>query len=164
MAKKRTLSEVNTRCHLMSLVVACCHSLSLVVLFAVTSYYSLHLIYYWIYHSTVSLLTILGKDLKIKKGISMSSKKSIIWQNWQRPVLKIWNPASANLACDFIRTVFHHGHIVAECFDFFSLRMLLHKIALITCITFLNEPNQILMLIGLRITNLRNRNIHRKLF
>ena len=32
---------------------------------------------------------------------------------------KMWNPASANLTCDFIKMVLHHGHIIAECFYYF---------------------------------------------
>ena len=38
----------------------------------------------------------------------------------------MWAPASANLTCDFIKTGLHHGHIIAECSDFF-MGKLFHK-------------------------------------
>ena len=72
--------------------------------------------------------------------------------------MKMWTPASANLTCDFIKTGLHHGHIVAECSDFFFWRggKLFHKIALITCkgVCLFSEPNKIhIALIGLRRAN-----------
>ena len=76
----------------------------------------------------------------------------------------MWTPASANLTCDFIKTRLHHGHIIAECSDFFG--KLFHKILLITCKKdyLFSEPNQIIIVqIGLRKTNPRNRNIRRDL-
>ena len=85
--RKRTLTEMTTRCHSLSLVVTCCHSLSLFVSLVVTSchslYHSLSFVVTRYYPLSVFLSAILGKHLKVirrhlhvlyKMNVSMKSK------------------------------------------------------------------------------------------
>ena len=93
-----------------------------------------------------------------QKKTFVCALKVMLWRNWKYS-RKMWTPASVNLICGFIKTGLHHGHIVAECSDYFWWGKLFHKIALISCkgVYLFSEPNQILIaLIGQRRANPRN--------
>ena len=70
------------------------------------------------YHSSVFLKTILGKHLKIRRRHLhvLYKKKNALAK--LKMFKEMWNLASVNLTFDFIKTMLHHGHIIAECFDF----------------------------------------------
>ena len=95
----------------------------------------------------------------------MCSTKRMLWRNW-KCWRKMWNPASANLTFDFIKTVLHHGHVTAEYFDFFWKSCFTKYLwLLVRGVSLFSDPNQILfVLIDLRKANSRNKNIRRKLF
>ena len=77
----------------------------------------------------------------------------------------MWNTVLANLTSDFIKRRLHHGHVIAECFDFFFGKTISQNSLLVSGAYLFSEPNQILIvLIELRKGNPRNRDIHRKLF
>ena len=108
-AKKGTLTEMTTRCqslvtcHSLSLVVTRCHSLSLVVTRCQ-------------YHSSVFLSRILEKHLKIRRRhLYVFYKKNALTKLklFKENVESCFN----KLNLGFIKTVLHHGHINAECFD-----------------------------------------------
>ena len=110
--KKRTLTEMTTRCHSLSLVVTCRHSLSLIA----TSCHSLyHLL------SFVVIITRLSFYQRSKENIYRSEEGT--WMNGLTKLKmfkKNLESCFSKLTFDFNKTVLHQGYIIAEYFDFFG--------------------------------------------
>ena len=77
------------------------------------------------------------------------STKRMLWRNWNSS-RKMQNSASANLTFDFIKTVLHHRHIIAECFDFLGKAISLNSCDYLWGVLFywLSQIKYFLLLLG----------------
>ena len=95
-----------TRC------ITCCHSLSIVVPLIVIKCHSLYTTRCYSLSLDILLVWLFIND---PKKTSQEQKKAFACalQNETENLtkLKMWNPTSANLICDFIKMVLHHKHI-----------------------------------------------------